>query len=290
MPVKNKTLLKNRYKIEKELGRGGMGAVYKSYDEILDINVAVKELLDTSCQSVEQFKKEAKILAKLNHPGLPRVTDYFEDYSSKYLVMDFIEGEDLQKLLEKTSGFISEEVVIQWMEQVLKTVEYIHENGVIHRDIKPSNIKLTPGGKIFLVDFGIAKIGANSATMMGAQGFTPYMAPPEQYTGTGRTGKYSDIYAIGATIYYLLTGQVPAEAIIRAMGTELTKPSIINPSISSETEKIILKSMAIEPHRRYSTAEEMKKEIKLSLNSLKGYSKNPPSAGKSFFRRDIRRR
>ena len=205
MPVRVKTYLKKRYEIKKELGRGGMGAVYKGEDKILDIPVAVKELLDTSYQSVEQFEKEAKILARLNHNSLPRVTDYFEECNKKYLVMDFIEGKDLQEILEAASGFIDERKILKWTVQILNTLEYIHQKGIIHRDIKPSNIKLTSEEKIILVDFGIAKIGTNSATILGAQGFTPYMAPPEQYTGTNKTGKYSDIYATGATMYYLIT-------------------------------------------------------------------------------------
>jgi len=289
MPVIAKKLLKNRYEIQEELGRGGMGAVYKSYDRTLDIRVAIKELLNSSCQSEEQFEKEAKILARLNNPGLPRVTDYFEEGGRKYLVMDFIEGEDLQQILEKTPGFIPEEKVLQWISKTLDTLEYIHRKGIIHRDIKPSNIKLTQGEKIMVVDFGIAKIGAGSATLMGAQGFTPYMAPPEQYTGTGRTGVYSDIYAAGATMYYLLTKQLPVEAVMRMMGTELREPAKINPSVSPGTGEIILKAMSLRPERRYQSAEEMKRKIEAIGINLTGNFSPLPSSRAKIFRRDIRR-
>lgn len=290
MPVISKKLLKNRYEIKQSLGRGGMGAVYKALDMVLDIDVAVKELLNKSFQSVEQFEKEGKILAKLKHPNIPRVTDYFEENGRKYLIMDFIEGKDLQEILERSRAFLREQDVLSWILQVMEGLEYIHSKGVIHRDIKPANIKLTSEGKIFLVDFGIAKMGFNVMTSLGAQGFTPYMAPLEQYTGKGGTGVYSDIYSAGATIYYLLTGMLPAEAVMRLMGTELIYPKHINPTISEKTEELILKSMNIEPGKRYQSAGEMKENILCSINLLQHGKKPLPSFSGQGFRRDIRRR
>ncbi|MEQ8188971.1 MAG: serine/threonine-protein kinase [Candidatus Eremiobacterota bacterium] len=257
MPVKCKRL-KNRYEIIIQLGQGGMGAVYKAKDEILNIYVAVKELFNQSKQSVEQFEKEAKILARLNHPSLPRVTDFFEEHGKKYLVMDYIEGYDLETFLANSTDFIPEKKVKGWIIELLDILQYVHGKGIIHRDIKPANLKQNSSGTVILVDFGIAKIGFNSMTNIGASGFTPYMAPPEQCTESGRTGIYSDIYSVGATMYYLLTKTLPVESVMRMMGMELIKPAQINQSIHGETEKIILKSMNLEIKSRYSCAKEMK--------------------------------
>lgn len=282
MTVRYKKNLKNRYKIITQLGHGGMGAVYKAKDEILNIDVAVKELFNQSKEAVEQFEKEAKILARLHHASLPRVTDFFEEQGKKYLVMDYIEGDDLEKILENTSEFLSENRVKEWIIELLNTLQYVHSKGIIHRDIKPANLKQNPSGKIILVDFGIAKSGFNSMTNMGATGFTPYMAPPEQCSGSGRTGVYSDIYSVGATMYYLLTKTVPAESIMRIMGIELIKPSQINRSINKETEKIILKSMNLEINSRYSSAKEMKDFLMIATEAGIQVSTN-------IFRRDIRK-
>ncbi|MEQ8221225.1 MAG: serine/threonine-protein kinase [Candidatus Eremiobacterota bacterium] len=282
MPATYKKSLKNRYKIITQLGYGGMGTVYKAKDEILNIDVAVKELFNHTKEAVEQFEKEAKILAGLNHASLPRVTDFFEEDGKKYLVMDYIEGYDLEKILENTSEFLPEQRVKEWIIELLDILQYIHSKGIIHRDIKPANLKQNPSGKIILVDFGIAKAGFNSMTNMGATGFTPYMAPPEQCTGSGRTGVYSDIYSAGATMYYLLTGTVPAESVMRMMGIELIKPSQINRSIHQETEKIILKSMSLEINCRYSSAKEMK-------DALSVVSESSISISTYVFRRDIRK-
>jgi serine/threonine-protein kinase len=282
MSIKCKNRLKNRYEIITQLGQGGMGSVYKARDEILDIDVAIKELFNQSKQSVEQFEKEAKILARLTHPYLPRVTDFFEEKGKNYLVMDYIEGHDLEKILENTADFLPVRRVTEWMVDLLDILEYVHSKGIIHRDIKPANLKQSFSGKIILVDFGIAKIGFNSMTNMGATGFTPYMAPPEQYTGTGRTGIYSDIYSVGATIYYLLTKTLPAESVMRMTGIELLKPGQINPSINEEIEKIIVKSMSLEIKNRYSAAKEMKE-------ALTAASKSSISNSAYIFRREIRK-
>jgi serine/threonine-protein kinase len=282
MSVKCKNRLKNRYEIITQLGQGGMGSVYKAKDEILDIDVAIKELFNQSKQSVEQFEKEAKILARLTHPCLPRVTDFFEEKGKNYLVMDYIEGHDLEKILENAADFLPVRRVTEWMIDLLDILEYVHSKGIIHRDIKPANLKQSSSGKIILVDFGIAKIGFNSMTNMGATGFTPYMAPPEQYTGTGRTGIYSDIYSVGTTIYYLLTKTLPAESVMRMTGIELIKPGQINPSINEEIEKIILKSMSLEINSRYSAAKEMKEALTIA-------SKSSISNSGHIFRREIRK-
>ncbi|MEL7644213.1 MAG: serine/threonine-protein kinase, partial [bacterium] len=175
-------ILNSRYRIVKLLGQGGFGAVYKAWDLNLSHSCAVKENLDTSLEAQRQFTREATVLANLSHPNLPRVTDHFIIHDQgQYLVMDFIEGEDLQTMLEK-DGTIPQERVITWMGQVMDALEYLHGRTppVLHRDIKPANIKITPDGKAVLVDFGLVKLfDSHVKTTVGARAITPGYSPPE---------------------------------------------------------------------------------------------------------------
>ncbi|MDH5508477.1 MAG: serine/threonine protein kinase, partial [Anaerolineae bacterium] len=182
-------LLYNRYRIEDTLGRGGMGAVYRAVDESLGVAVAVKENLFSDEEYARQFRSEAIILANLRHPNLPRVTDHFViPNQGQYLVMDYIEGEDLGQWLDRV-GVLRENEAILVGVAILDALGYMHALNppVLHRDIKPGNIKITSKGLVYLVDFGLAKIVRGSAkTATGAQGLTPGFSPPEQY-GTART-------------------------------------------------------------------------------------------------------
>ena len=256
------TFLKgNTYRIERLLGTGGFGAVYLATDLIMSKPCAIKESADTSPGAKNQFEVEARILANLSHPHLVRVTGSFIEPSGKmYMVMEYVEGEDLSDLLDR-SGPLPEDKVLAWMEPIFDAVEYLHTyqpRSVIHRDIKPANIRLLPDGKtVKLVDFGIAKIGgAADQTRPAAKGYSPGFSPPEQY-GTG-TDTYSDVYALGVTLYNLLTGQVPPESIdIAHSGATLQPPRHLNPGISPLTEQVILQAMSIAPAQRYKTAGQM---------------------------------
>jgi len=196
-------LLNSRYRIVKLLGQGGFGAVYRAWDTNLHGPVAVKENFDPSPASQNQFAREASMLFLLRHNNLPRVIDHFNiPGQGQYLVMDFIEGEDLQAMLDQTGGPLDEATVLPWIEQVCDALEYMHSQNppVIHRDIKPANIKITPQGQAILVDFGIAKtFDPNLATTQGARAVTPGFSPNEQY-GQGRTDARTDVYALGATL------------------------------------------------------------------------------------------
>ncbi len=223
------TLHAGRYRLREKLGQGGMGSVYLAEDTLLPGRlVAVKENADTSAAAQSQFKREALLLARLRHPNLPQVMDYFIEANGKqYLVMEYVPGENLMELMRQRHGPLPVTEALSIVEQVMQALAYMHawrdpESGrvrpVIHRDIKPANIKRTPEGRVVLVDFGIAKVdsGTMTGTAVSAKALTPGYAPLEQYGGG--TDARSDIYALGATLYALLTGRAPPSATEMAAG------------------------------------------------------------------------
>jgi serine/threonine protein kinase len=270
MTLERGTLLNNRYRIVEILGQGGMGSVYRAIDENLGVEVAVKENLFTTDEYERQFRREAVILANLRHPNLPRVTDHFvvED-QGQYLVMDYIEGEDLRQRMDRV-GILSEEDVILIGAAICDALSYLDSRTqpIVHRDIKPGNIKITPHGHIYLVDFGLAKILEGSqATTTGARAMTPGYSPPEQY-GTARTDNRSDLFSLGATLYAALTGVIPEDALARAMQqAELTTIRKRNPKISRRLAAVLEKSLEIRPDDRYQSAEEFKQAL-LSVRGI----------------------
>jgi serine/threonine-protein kinase len=266
MTLATGTTLENRYRIEELLGQGGMGAVYRAYDTRLQQAVAIKEntmaVPGISPEVVEasrrQFEREALMLARLRHPNLPRVSDHFvTPDGNQYLVMDYIEGDDLAHIIAR-GGPLLEAQAIAWISQACNALEYLHtqQPPIIHRDIKPQNIKVTPKGVVFLVDFGIAKVGEVTRTMTGALGVTPGFSPPEQYAMTG-TDARSDIYSLGATLYALLTAQTPPESVVREFGEkQLVPPRQINNTVSPAVQQAVFKAMETRPtHRPQSMAE-----------------------------------
>ncbi|MBI5877338.1 MAG: SUMF1/EgtB/PvdO family nonheme iron enzyme [Chloroflexi bacterium] len=253
-------ILQARYQIVRELGNGGMGRVYLARDTRLgDRLVAVKENTTSSADAIAQFETEAVLLAMLNHPNLPRVSDHFVETHSQYLVMDYIEGEDLDATV-KRAGALTETAALPWMMQVLGAVEYLHGQRppIIHRDIKPGNIKVTPGGKAVLVDFGIAKLQIEgTATMVGARGITPGYTPPEQYDQ--HTDERSDVYALGATFYTLLTGQIPPASTLRTSGrASLAPPRQLRPALSSRVGAVIMRALELDARQRWQSARDMR--------------------------------
>ncbi len=245
------SILNNRYRIDGMLGRGGMGAVYLSFDLTLQIEVAVKENLNVDPVAERQFRREASLLATLRHPNLPRVTDHFILEGQQYLVMDFIAGEDLETHCSRQRAIVGE--VLSWSDMICDALIYLHslQPPVIHRDIKPANIKLQPDGNLKLVDFGIAKVFDQTQTTTGARGLTPGFSPPEQYGGS-HTDHRSDQYALGATLYSMLTGQRPTDCIERLFNKKpLTPLRSLNPSVSPSTEAAIQKALALDPNDRF---------------------------------------
>ncbi len=264
MLLERGVLLNNRYRIVDILGQGGMGSVYRAIDENLGLEVAVKDNLFTTDEYARQFRREALILAGLRHPNLPRVTDHFIIHGQgQYLVMDFIEGEDLRERMERI-GVLPDEDVITIGSAVCEALAYLasRKPPIIHRDIKPGNVKITPQGHIFLVDFGLAKtLDSSQETTTGARAMTPGYSPPEQY-GTARTDHRSDIYSLGATLYAALTGAIPEDALARAMDqTELTPIRQYNPRVSRKLASAMEKALAVRPDDRFQDAADFKQAL-----------------------------
>lgn len=269
-------VLRERYQITGLIGQGGMGAVYMASDLRLEgRKTAIKEVgLETfgppgdpsAEQARLQFHREASILARLDHPNLPKVSDYFSHNGRDYLVMDFVPGRDLKEIVDEARAngrFLDEKLVLGWAEQLGQALIYLHSQRplVLHRDIKPANIKLTPSGQIKLVDFGLVKLmvpdDARTVTVLQGRGTVAY-TPLEQYGGDmGHTDVRSDLYSLGATLYHLLTGQPPAAAKERFLRPgSLLAPRTINPAISRSTEEALLWALEMHPSARPSSVAE----------------------------------
>ena len=265
MTLEKDTLIHNRYRIVDILGQGGMGSVYRAVDENLGIAMALKENLFTTDEYARQFRLEAVILANLRHPNLPRVSDHLVlGDMGQYLVMDFIEGEDLRFRMERL-GMLTEDDAVHIGAAICDALAYLHTRKppILHRDIKPGNVKITPDGHIFLVDFGLAKVyqSATQATTTGARAMTPGYSPPEQY-GTARTDPRTDIYSLGATLYAALSGVIPEDGLARAMdNAQLTPLRKRNSKVSRKLAATIEKAMAVDPIDRFQIAEEFKKAL-----------------------------
>jgi len=248
-----------------------MGAIYQAEDTRLEGRLcALKEVIPEPGAALErqeqiqaQFHREASVLARLDHPNLPKVSDFFLYNGRDYLVMDFVPGRDLRDLIEdaRTQGqFLPEEQVLAWAKQLCDAIEYLHNQDppVLHRDIKPANIKLTPAGTIKLVDFGLVKLMAphdnRTVTVLQGRGTAQY-TPLEQYGGdTGHTDVRSDLYSLGATLYHLLTAQTPLEAKQRFLQPNIMSPiREINPEVSAYVEHAIAHAMAMHPDDRPSS-------------------------------------
>jgi eukaryotic-like serine/threonine-protein kinase len=264
MPLSPGTLLNNRYRIVSILGQGGMGAVYRASDEHLNVSVAVKENLFLTAEYARQFQREAHILAGLRHSNLPHVTDYFSlEHQGQYLVMDYIEGEDLRQRMERLGVLPEREAILVGI-SICEALSHLHSRlpAIVHRDIKPGNIKVTPDGQAVLVDFGLAKIMQGSqATSTGARAMTPGYSPPEQY-GTARTDARSDIYSLGATLYAALTGIIPEDGLARMTGkSELTPVRDLVARTNRRLASAIEKALQIDPEDRFQSADEMRRAL-----------------------------
>ena len=266
-------VLQSRYSILRLLGQGGMSSVYQAEDLRLGGRLcAIKENVPAPgsspqqlAQLRQQFQVEASILASLNHANLPKVWDYFTEGNKEYLVMEFVEGEDLESVLHRIGGSLPEGQVVQWARQVLDALTYLHSQQpfpILHRDIKPANIILTPQNQVKLVDFGLVKrldlSNPQTATVMRGMG-TPEYTPLEQYSTSGHTDARSDLYAVGATLYHLLTGVLPPSAPQRLGDSSSLGPiRQYNPSISPSVEQTVMQAMALKSNHRFGSAEEMR--------------------------------
>jgi serine/threonine-protein kinase len=277
-PLKAGEVLRGRYRIKQIIGQGGMGCIYLADDLRLEgRQCALKEVEhdrslseDLKLQAREQFFREATVLARLDHPNLPKVSDFFSVGGRDYLVMDFVPGKDLRTIMTETrqkSVFIPEKDVLEWANQLANALAYMHNQlpPILHRDIKPSNLKLTPSGLLKLVDFGLVKILAtDDVTITVVQGRgTALYTPLEQYGGdAGHTDARSDIYAFGATLYHLLTNQPPPEARELFLRPEKLIPiRQINPAVDQQTEQAIMWAMSLHPDERPQDVETFKRAL-----------------------------
>jgi serine/threonine-protein kinase len=277
--------LRNRYKIIGLIGTGGMGAVYLADDTRLrGRRCAIKETLlrpnltEATAQAArDQFYQEASTLAQLDHSSLPKVSDFFSIGERDYLVMDFVPGHNLLEVVNEArreNRFLAQDLVLEWTYQLCDTLTYLHARQpcVLHRDIKPANIKLTPEGRLKLVDFGLVKPldpdDPNTLTGLQGAGSLPY-APLEQYVDhLGHTDARSDLYALGATIYHLLTSQTPASAQERFLMPEsLPSPRKINPNLSPGVAESILVAMAPHPKDRPASVEQWRQMLRGSAST-----------------------
>jgi serine/threonine-protein kinase len=264
-PLPLGAVVHERYRVNSIVGRGGLGTVYSVLDILFGKQniYALKEMADQSRSARRQFEHEAQWLQALDHNHIPKVREYFEWRSRLYLVMDFVDGENLeQKLYNQGGRPLSEEQVIAWILPICDALQYLHTRkpSILHRDVKPANIIVTPAGHPVLVDLGIAKEhlpGANRTATFVRKAGTEGYAPPEQYTVAGKSGPWSDVYALGATLYHLLTTQVPVSAIDRVtQDPDLIHPAFYNRGISQQTDAAICRAMAMRPVERFQSIAE----------------------------------
>jgi serine/threonine-protein kinase len=251
------TVLQDRYKVLSVLGEGGVGVVYLVEALKLRHRLALKESREdfaddaTRAEAIEQFRLEAAVLAGLDHPGLPKVLDSFEQDGRAYLAMDYLEGQTLEQVALQSKQYLTQPQVLSWMYQVAQTLAYLHgrPKPIVVRDLKPSNIMLCTNGQLKLIDFGTAQVfgePASAAFSTGSAGF----AAPEQY-GDGIVDARTDIYALGASMYFLLTKQALPDAMERVNKDLAPRPpSFYNPGVSHKIDEIVMQMLSLSPHER----------------------------------------
>ena len=281
-PLAQNTLIQSRYLIVHLIGKGGMGEVYLAVDQRLGSAIALKRTYFAGDEMLgNAFEREARTLARMRHPVLPKVSDHFSEGEEQYLVMEHIAGDDLAKRLEAAAKPFPVSWVMFWADQLLDALSYLHshEPPIIHRDIKPQNLKLTDENHIILLDFGLSKTTtgqthiSNTGSTGSVVGYTPHYAPMEQIRGIG-TNPRSDIYSLSATLYQLMTNTVPADALTRAdamlngLPDPIEPPHTINPEIPASVSEVTLKGMEVSQEKRFANAREMQKALRRAFSKM----------------------
>nr|MBA3531857.1 serine/threonine protein kinase [Ardenticatenales bacterium] len=260
------TLIHNRYRIVRLMGEGGMGTVYEAIDERLGYSVALKQTLVGGPAPMEHtFEREAQQLARLRHPALPVVSDFFTDEAGQFLVTSFVPGDDLAKQLAVRGKAFFLEQMLRWADELLDVLEYLHsrQTPVLHRDIKPQNLKVGKRGELILLDLGLVKDSplptSHARGVSSGFGYTPL----EQIQGEG-TDPRSDLYALAATLYHLATNHPPADALRRAsylarrQPDPLRPPREINPLLPFTFANLLIAALSLDPAGRPSSAQAMR--------------------------------
>ena len=283
-------LASGEYRIEQPLGQGGFGITYQGIDTRLNRPVAVKEFFpegcwregstvvsagrwnsDTYSNAKQKFLLEGQTLGQFNHPGIVRVFYYFEENNTAYMVMEYLRGKTLSKLLKQRQGKLPEAKALELIVKVGEALEILHQAQFLHRDIKPDNIMLADDGRVVLIDFGAARDFTTSSTTRYTTMLTPGYAPLEQYGRALKYGAFTDIYALGSTLYHLLTGEAPVSAIERAAGVELKPVREIVSSVSPHVSDTIAKAMEMDIYSRIQSVQ----EFFALLNGNNGYTARP---------------
>ena len=266
-----------KYRIVEHLGRGGMAEVYKAYQPNLDRYVAIKMMhafLADEKEFLNRFEREAKVVATLRHPNIVQVYDFDVESGVYYMVMEFISGETLKSRMQdlETHGqWVSLDDATRVILSVGSALKYAHERGMVHRDVKPANVMITLEGQVILTDFGIAKIvSASNLTASGAMVGTPSYMAPEQ--GMGQPGdERSDIYSLGVMLYQLVLGRLPYDAdtplavVLKHINEPLPLPKALKPDISDDLNRVILKSLAKDPHDRYQKVADLSADLRNAM-------------------------
>ena len=291
------TVLEGRYQIEEVIGEGGFGITYKGVHKTIGLPVAIKEFFSKDImirntlesnnvqltweenekkfeKEKKRFLKEARVISSFNkEDGIVHIMDYFEANNTVYIVMEYIEGVSLRKYIKQNGPMSVEETVTKMM-PVIHTLDKIHGRGVIHRDIGPNNIMVEENGDFRLIDFGSARafdeIDEKSYSIILTGGY----APPEQYDKEGHLGPWTDVYAVCAVIYYAITGYSPQEGLSRMLYDELEKPSERGVKIKSDTEKILLKGLAVNPKDRIQSMAELGTQLSQQVKIKKENTSN----------------
>ena len=294
------TLYGGKYVIERVIGEGGFGITYFARHTVLTHQCyAIKEffisgkcardtqhhtlsLVDISPEDFQRFRSrfvdEARTLSTLEHVGIVKVVDIFDDNNTSYIVMPFIEGETLQKKVEK-GGKLPYDVAVNYIAQLSDAIAYIHSKHILHRDIKPDNVMITPDNRVVLIDFGSARQFVNDEVQRQTAILTQGYAPPEQYVATSRKGNYTDIYALGAVLYYAVTGRKPIDSAGRSI-ERMPEPIELTPGLPNDANRTIMKAMQLRPEERHQSAEEFMNDLlgrTVPSNTVMNGHDTPPS-------------